>query len=303
VVQHPIAPQTQLLNSMTAFDPDSIRARMITAKLSGGARIARVGDAPTGSPLESELAKVEREFTQRQFDPVVRQDRSFLPEMDVIKEQAKRGDRNMQIGILMGKATDLINEAQDPESKRQAMEAYVFLSKVQDEYQGMYAENPLEANSFLQKAAYGAAQSARDKQLFLSILAVFIGIVFLILIVYICDEIKNKFFPAVLRTVKHWDSDAQGAHIGGVRMNGLQRIILFISFVFVVGMCAFPPWFEVNHNGVKNAYGYHLIVNPPETYSSHGYEIDLPRLAVQILIVAGAGAAVFVFCAGGSRER
>lgn len=119
----------------------------------------RLGEAPAG-PLQKDLLEQQRELFRRQYAPKVQQSSSFLPEWDVTKETALRGDKMMEMGTLLGKASDLVHGAKSDEEKQQAMETYAFLSTLRDEYQKTYEKNPLESNSWLQKAVYGAAQSA-----------------------------------------------------------------------------------------------------------------------------------------------
>ena len=87
-------------------------------------------------------------------------------------------------------------------------------------------------------------------------------------------------------------------------MNALQRLVLLVGIVAVVGMGTYPPWRETWEHAsgypgvttVRNSWpaGYSLITQPPSPvhYKQGGLQMDATKLAVQeaiAVIATGMG--------------
>ncbi len=117
-------------------------------------------DAPA-APVKfaDDVIETQRELYRKSFVRAPQQTRTHLPQFDVTKEKALRADRRMGINVLYSKLADLRDTTQDEGEKAQAKQTMDWLADVQGFYEQQYAKDPLEANGFLQKMVYGAADS------------------------------------------------------------------------------------------------------------------------------------------------
>ena len=91
-------------------------------------------------------------------------------------------------------------------------------------------------------------------------------------------------------------------------MNRLQRLVLVVGIVLVVGMAVFPPWVAERHPSVwreggfiygpaqRKSAGYWWITHPPEVEYYLTVSINLGQLAMQeavALIATAMGVVVF----------
>jgi hypothetical protein len=87
-------------------------------------------------------------------------------------------------------------------------------------------------------------------------------------------------------------------------MNGLQRLVLLVGMIAVVGMGIYPPWIRTRHVGglyggdqvIRSSWpaGYRLITQPPT--GAYCVSVNMAQLAAQeiiALIATAMGVLVF----------
>ena len=85
-------------------------------------------------------------------------------------------------------------------------------------------------------------------------------------------------------------------------MNKKQKIVLWVGIITAVIMGIYPPWVYESRSGktVPGPYG-HIANPPPESYKTARF-IDLYRLGVQWIMVAGVTGGLLVTLKGKRKE-